>query len=222
MTLVAFDFDGTLADSELIDRLARRHGVGDAVAAVTRRAMDGELAFGESLRERAALLEGLPAAEAEAVYADTRLRPGVGDLLGALEAAGASTAILTGGFVPGVEAALAHEGVSVDAIRGNRLLVADGRLTGAVEGPLIEDPKDACLRELAVELDASLEETIAVGDGANDRPMLDVAGLAVGYDPKPAVVPHCDRIVESVEALEDVLRAAGALPGPDGRDRVQG
>ncbi len=211
--LVAFDFDGTLSDSEMIDTLGDRAGVGAEIAAVTERAMDGEIAYAESLRERAALLEGLDDDEAAAAFAATRIRPGAGDLIDDLRAAGSRVAVLTGGFERGVGAALDAAGTAVDEVVANRLPVADGALTGAVEGPLVEGTKDEALRDLAAREGVEPGETVAVGDGANDLPMLEAAGLAVGYAPKPSVAPACDVAVGSVPELRTVLAERGLLDG---------
>jgi phosphoserine phosphatase len=203
--LVAFDFDGTLSDSEMIDALGDRAGVGAEIAAVTERAMNDEIAYAESLRERATLLAGLSDDEAEAAFAATRIRPGAGSLIDDLRAAGHHVAILTGGFDRGVAAALAAAETEVDTVVANSLPVADGELTGAVEGPLIEGTKDAALADLAEREGVPVAETVAVGDGANDLPMLEAAGLAVGYAPKPNVRPACDVVVASVSELRTVL-----------------
>jgi phosphoserine phosphatase len=211
MSLVAFDFDGTLADSEMLDRLAARHGVGSEVAAITERAMNGELSYGESLRERARLVEGLSSATAAEVYESVRLRDGAADLLRTLRAAGVRVVVFTGGFEPGVEAALDAAGVDADRVVGNRLLEDADALTGRVDGPLVDGTKDDALHEACAEFDVATGETVAVGDGANDVPMFRVAGLAVGFEPKPAVREHCDVTVSSMPELADVLRERGVL-----------
>ncbi|RKD93945.1 phosphoserine phosphatase SerB [Halopiger aswanensis] len=213
MTVVAFDFDGTLSDSEMTVLLGQRCGVAEDMAEITERAMNDEIGYAESLRERAALLEGLAAEEAEAAFDEVVLREGAADLIAELNAAGVTTAILTGGFERGVAAALEREGVSVDHIVSNRLpMNADEtELTGAVEGPLIEGTKDDALEDLADDVGVALEDTVAVGDGANDLPMLKVAGLAIGFDPKPAVEPHCDVVVTSMADAREELVADGVL-----------
>ena len=211
MTLVAFDFDGTLSDSEMTVLLGDRIDVADDMAEITERAMNDEIGYAESLRSRAALLEGLPEDEAQAAYDKVELRPGAADLIEQLNAAGVTTAILTGGFERGVAAALEREGVSVDHIVSNRLPINSGELTGDVEGPLIEGTKDDALEDLAADQNVEIDETVAVGDGANDLPMLEVAGLAVGFDPKPAVAPSCEVVVTSMSELEEVLTEEGVL-----------
>ena len=211
MSLLAFDFDGTLSDSEMTVLLGERCGVAAEVETVTRRAMNDEIGYAESLRERVALFEGLTTADVRDAFDDVRLRPGAETILDALAAADVSTAILTGGFERGVEAALAREDVSVDHVVANRLLVEDGALTGGVEGPLIEGTKDDALADLTAEYGLDPAETVAVGDGANDLPMLEVAGLAVGFEPKPAVAPVCDVVVSSMDELREELVSADVL-----------
>ncbi|WP_254521668.1 phosphoserine phosphatase SerB [Natrinema caseinilyticum] len=212
MTVVAFDFDGTLSDSEMTVLLGDRRDVAADMADITERAMNDEIGYAESLRKRAALLEGLPRAEAEAAFDEVVLREGAADLIAELNAAGVTTAILTGGFERGVAAALEREDVSVDHIVSNRLPMRADELTGAVEGPLIEGTKDDALADLADDVGVDVAETIAVGDGANDLPMLQVAGLAIGFEPKPAVEPHCDVVVTSMaEARETLLEETAVL-----------
>ena len=209
MTVVAFDFDGTLSDSEMTVLLGNQCGVADQMDEITQRAMNDEIAYAESLRERCALLEGLDDEKAQAAFDEVELRPGAAAVIETLQDAGVYVAILTGGFERGVEAALETEGVSVDTLVANRLPVADGELTGDVEGALIEGTKDDALEVLTAVVGD--DETIAVGDGANDLPMLEVAGLAVGFEPKPNVEPACDIVVESMDELLDVLEAEGVL-----------
>ena len=228
MTAVAFDFDGTLSDSEMTVLLGRQNGTAEDMAEITERAMNDEIEYAESLRQRCALLEDLPDEQARAAFDRVELRPGAADVIAALREAGVYVAILTGGFERGVAAALEREGVEVDAIIANRLPVADGKseaqsasedtsgqrprvLTGAVDGPLIEGTKDDALAVLTAVIGAERSDTIAVGDGANDLPMLQVAGLAVGFDPKPAVAPACDTIVETMDELHEVLQGEDVL-----------
>ncbi|MFB6075368.1 MAG: phosphoserine phosphatase SerB [Haloarculaceae archaeon] len=211
MTVVAFDFDGTLSDSEMTVLLGEQNGTAEDMAEITERAMNDEIEYAESLRQRCALLEGLAEERAEAAFDLVQLRPGAADVIRELREAGVYVCILTGGFERGVERALEKEGVAVDAVVANRLPVADGKLTGDVEGPLIEGTKDDALEVVAAVVGADRDATVAVGDGANDLPMLEVAGLAVGFDPKPAVAPACDVVVESMAELSDLFADEGLL-----------
>ncbi|MEZ3115714.1 HAD family hydrolase [Halobaculum sp. MBLA0147] len=213
MTLIAFDFDGTLSDSEMTVSLGERAGVADEMRSITERAMADEIDYAESLRERAGLLAGLPDDEAAAAFDGVRLRPDAGALLRRLDAAGHHVAILTGGFERGVARALAHADASeaVDTVVANALPVADGALTGEVTGPLIEGTKDDALAVLAAAVDEAVATAVAVGDGANDLPMLAAAGLAVGYEPKAAVEPTCDETVASMTELATLFEREGLL-----------
>ena len=143
--LVAFDFDGTLSDSEMTVLLGEQAGVADEIADITERAMNDELSYAESLRARADLLGGLPEADVVAALDRVELRSGAADVVAALRAADHRVAVLTGGFERGVERALSAAGVSVDAVVANRLPSRDGALTGDVEGPLVEGTKDDAL-----------------------------------------------------------------------------
>ena len=205
MALVAFDFDGTLSESEMTVLLGEQRGVAEEMAEITERAMNGEIEYAESLRERVSLLEGLPTDDAAGALRGVALRPGAAELLDELRAAGIPTAILTGGFERGVAYALRAADTRVDAIVANRLEVDGDRLTGDVSGPLVEGTKDLALRALANEHGITLADIVAVGDGANDLAMLRVAGLSVGFQPKPAVEPECDVTVDSVAELREVL-----------------
>jgi len=211
MSLVAFDFDGTISDSEMIVELGTRQGVAADIDAITERAMNGEIDYADSLRQRAALLEGLPETEVVRAFEETTLRPGTASLFEALQSDGIDIAVFSGGFERGVEAALESAGLSVDTVAANRLPVSDGVLTGDVEGPHVEGTKDETLRQFSAEKAVALEETVTVGDGANDVPMFEISGYAVGFDPKPAVESECDEAVESMAELRSVFVSQGLL-----------
>jgi len=209
--LVAFDFDGTLSDSEMTVLLGNQNGTAQDMADITERAMNNEIEYAESLRQRCELLADLPDEQAQAAFDEVELRPGAAEVIAALREAGVYVAILTGGFDRGVEAALETEGVEVDAIVANRLPVVDGKLTGNVRGPLIEGTKDDALEVATAIVGEDRSDTIAIGDGANDLPMLEVAGLAVGFEPKPAVEPACDVTVSTMDELYELLEERDVL-----------
>ena len=211
MSLIAFDFDGTLSDSEMTVLLGEQLGVADEMADITERAMNDQLSYAESLRSRAELLGGLSEADADDAYSEVVLRPGAADVINRLREAGHTVAIFTGGFERGVAHALNDADTEVDHIVANALPIENGELTGEVTGPLIEGTKDDRLESLADDLGVEMSETVAVGDGANDLPMLEVAGLAVGFEPKPAVEPACDNVVSTMAALGDLLESRGIL-----------
>ena len=211
MSLIAFDFDGTLSDSEMTVLLGDQCGVADEMADITERAMNDELSYAESLRSRAELLAGLSEDAATEAYSQVVLRPDATDVIDRLREAGHTVAIFTGGFERGVGHALTQAGTEVDHIVANALPIGDGELTGEVTGPLIEGTKDDQLDALAGDLGVEMSETVAVGDGANDLPMLEVAGLAVGFEPKPAVEPACDDVVSTMAELDSLLEDRGVL-----------
>ncbi len=211
MSLIAFDFDGTLSDSEMTVLLGKRMGVADEMAEITEKAMNNEISYAESLRSRAKLLTGLSEERAEDAYGEVELRPDAANVIDRLREAGHTVAIFTGGFERGVQRALNRDETAVDMIVSNALPIEDGELTGEATGPLIEGTKDDQLEALADELDIEMSETVAIGDGANDLPMLEVAGLAVGFEPKPAVEPACDEVVSTMAELGTLLESRGVL-----------
>jgi phosphoserine phosphatase len=185
--LFVADMDSTMIEQECIDELADYVGLKAHVAAITERAMRGEIAFEPALRERVALLKGLPVAVVEDVI-DKRitLTPGGRTLLATMRANGAHTCLVSGGFTHFTDPIAAMLGF--DEHRGNTLIVKDGKLAGRVQEPVLgRDAKVATLVELRERLGLSPEDTLAAGDGANDIPMIEAAGLGVAYHAKPKV-----------------------------------
>jgi len=184
--LVVLDVDSTLIENEVIELLADEAGSGERVAEITFRAMNGELDFEESLRERVATLAGLPASAIDNVRARVRVTTGVPEMIAGVHAAGGRVAVVSGGFHEVIDPIAAELGL--DAWRANRLEIVDGVLTGALIPPIIDaEAKADALREWAADAGLPLSQTIAVGDGANDLPMMAVCGLAVGFDAKAPV-----------------------------------
>lgn len=205
--LVAFDMDSTLIQHEVIDELAIEAGVGDRVAAVTEAAMRGELDFEQSLRQRVSLLEGLSESALSAVAARLNLTEGAETLLQNLRYLGYKTAILSGGFTYFGERL--QERLGIDYVAANRLEIVDGKMTGKVLGEVVDAKRKAeRLGEIAEAEGIRLEQTIAVGDGANDLPMLGRAGLGIAFHAKPVVQASADQKITSL-GLDAILYLIG-------------
>lgn len=190
--LLLADMDSTIIGCECIDEIADFVGVKPEVAAITERAMRGEIAFEAALRERVSLLAGLPVAKLEDVYRErVRLNPGARIMVQTMAAAGATAALVSGGFTFFAERVASAAGFG--RARANILLDQDGVLTGEVAEPILgADAKLTALRAIADEIGAAPAQAVAVGDGANDLPMLTEAGLGVAYQAKPIVAEQAN------------------------------
>jgi phosphoserine phosphatase len=193
--LVVLDVDSTLIENEVIELLAEKAGSLAEVAAITFRAMNGELDFEESLRSRVATLRGLPATVFEAVGAQVTVTDGVAEMIAGIHSAGGRVGVVSGGFHEVVDPLATRLGLNY--WRANRLEVVDGRLTGDLTGPIIDAAaKASTLREWATDFGVPLQQTVAVGDGANDLPMMAITGLAVGFDAKAPVRDEANVIMD--------------------------
>jgi phosphoserine phosphatase len=203
--LLVLDVDSTLIEQEVIELLAERAGTREEVAAVTEAAMRGELDFAASLAARVATLAGLPHEVIGDAAADVTLTPGATELISSLQAAGWDIALVSGGFAEIVGPLAQRLGIGL--YRANRLEVADGRLTGRTEGPVIDRAAKAqALVEFANQLGVALADTVAIGDGANDLDMIAVAGLGIAFNAKPAVREAADVSVDGrLDAALEVI-----------------
>ncbi|MGL6215685.1 phosphoserine phosphatase SerB [Billgrantia desiderata] len=209
--LVCFDMDSTLIQAEVIDELARRHGVYEEVAAVTERAMRGELDFQQSFRERMAKLKGLDEAVLAEIAEELPLMDGVERLMKHLKRLGYRTAILSGGFT--YFARHLQETLGFDEIHANELVIENGKVTGQVREPILDASRKAeLLREIAAREGLAMEQTIAVGDGANDLKMLAAAGLGIAFRAKPLVRSQARQSISTL-GIDAVLYLMGYREG---------
>ncbi|MFT4822685.1 MAG: phosphoserine phosphatase [Halioglobus sp.] len=205
--LVAFDMDSTLIEAEVIDELAKAAGVGEQVSAITESAMRGELDFSESFRARVALLQGLDSSILAEVAANLKITEGAEHLIATLRALGYKTAILSGGFT--YFARYLQKKLGIDYIYANDLDIVDGVVTGQVRGEIVDGArKAALLRQLAGEAGIDLQQVIAVGDGANDLPMLSIAGLGIAFRAKPLVKQSAEQSISTL-GLDAILYLLG-------------
>lgn len=223
--LVVMDVDSTLVRGEVIEMLAKHAGVAERVAEITEAAMRGELDFEESLRARVRLLAGLDEAAIAAVHDDVQLTPGAATFVRTLRRLGYRTAIVSGGFTQITDRLAARLGLDHSA--ANTLEVRDGRLTGELVGPIVDRAgKARLLQSFAAQWGIPLEQTVAVGDGANDLDMLAVAGMGIAFNAKPVVreaadtavsVPYLDTILHLLGISRDEIRAADEADHVDQR-----
>jgi phosphoserine phosphatase len=205
--LVVFDMDSTLIEAEVIDELARVAGVGEQVSAITERAMRGEIDFSESFRTRVALLKGLDEDALAQVASELKVTEGAEHLLATLHTLGYKTAIVSGGFTYFARYLQARLGI--DYIHANELDIAGGKVTGEVVGTIVDGARKAeLLRQLAAEQNIDLQQVIAVGDGANDLPMLSIAGLGIAFRAKPLVQQSAEQSISTL-GLDAILYLLG-------------
>ena len=205
--LICFDMDSTLIQTEVIDELAMRAGVGDQVKSITEQAMRGEIDFRESFRKRVALLKGLDESVMQDIAEHLPMTEGVDRLMFVLKKYGYKIAILSGGFT--YFGNYLKERFGLDYVYANELEIKNGKLTGNYVGEIVDGPrKAALLRQIADKEQVDIAQTIAVGDGANDLPMLATAGLGIAFHAKPKVTANAQQAINTI-GLDGVLYFLG-------------
>jgi phosphoserine phosphatase len=205
--LLVADMDSTIVTTETLDELAAYAGLKEKIAAITARAMNGELDFRQALTARVAMLEGLDVAALEGTWAETRMMPGAAELVGTMRANGAQCCLASGGFT--FFTGRVAEALGFHLHVSNTLEIADGKLTGKVAEPIFgRDGKLATLKRLAADQGIPLAASIAVGDGANDLDMIQAAGLGVAFKAKPVVAAAAQARVDHTD-LRALLYAQG-------------
>lgn len=205
--LICFDMDSTLIQAEVIDELAREAGVGEQVSAITESAMRGEIDFKESFRRRVALLKGLSESRLEAIVERIPLTEGAEELIRTVKDMGLKTAILSGGFT--FFGRRLQQRLGIDYLHANELVIENGVVTGEVREPIVDGQRKAdLLKQIAEKEGIRLEQVIAVGDGANDLPMLGVAGLGIAFHAKPLVRKNASHAISNL-GLDGILYLLG-------------
>jgi len=205
--LICFDMDSTLIQTECIDQLAEKAGVGDKVREITERAMRGEIDFRESFTERVALLKGLDASVMQEVAENLPITEGVGRMMEVLKRTGYKTAILSGGFT--FFGDYLKRKFGFDYVYANELEIEDGKLTGRFVGEVVDGRRKAELLKLIAQVEnVNIAQTIAVGDGANDLPMLSAAGLGIAFHAKPKVKESARQSISTI-GIDGVLYFLG-------------
>ena len=205
--LVQLDVDSTFIQQEAIELLAAKAGVLEKVSAITDSAMRGELDFEQSLRARVSLLKDLPESVLAEVQQEITLTDGAQDLVNVLHAKGHSVALVSGGFIDIIEPMI--RSLSITYYRANKLEIIGGVLTGHLIGPVIDRAaKAAALREFSNASGVDMENTVAIGDGANDLDMMAIAGLSIAFNAKPIVVQAADLVITE-PSLRSVIELIG-------------
>jgi phosphoserine phosphatase len=205
--LLVADMESTVIANEMLDELADILGLGPGIAEVTRRAMNGEIDFAAALRERVALLRGAPVSALDQAAGRIRINPGAAELVATMRAAGAYTALVSGGFRRFTRPVRARLGFDVEI--ANELVISGDRIEGTVQEPILgRDAKLAMLNALAADRRLTLAQTLAVGDGANDLSMLEAAGLGIAYHAKPIADEHARHRIHHAD-LTALLYAQG-------------
>lgn len=205
--LICFDMDSTLIETEVIDELAERAGVGEKVRAITESAMRGEIDFSESFKERVALLKGLDVSVMQEVAENLPITEGVDRLMYILKKVGFKIAILSGGFT--YFGNYLKQKYNIDYVYANELEIADGKLTGNYLGDIVDGKRKAELLRLISQVEnVDIRQTVAVGDGANDLPMISIAGLGIAFHAKPKVKENAQQSISTI-GLDGILYFLG-------------
>ena len=205
--LICFDMDSTLIETEVIDELAERAGAGDQVRAITESAMRGEIDFRESFTRRVALLRGLDVSVMEEIARNLPITEGLERMMTVLKRVGYKTAILSGGFT--YFGNYLHQRYGFDYVYANELEVENGRLTGRYVGEIVDGRRKAELLRLLCQFEAiNIAQSVAVGDGANDLPMLNLAGLGIAFHAKPKVKATARQAISTI-GLDGILYFLG-------------